>query len=83
MLPDEFPSCDCEEVQHPEADVVFKGFSQPLIGTFSLPIGDLKVKYEEERRIDIEECDRIIDYLEQQSELSSDQIRELAKITST
>ena len=41
------------------------GFSQPLIGTFSLPIGDLKAKYEEERRVDIEECDRIIDYLEQ------------------
>ena len=72
------PSLACDAY-----DVVFKGISQPLIGTFSLPIGDLKVKYEEERRIDIEECDRIIDYLEQQSELSSDQIRELAKRTST
>ena len=53
------PSLACDAY-----DVVFKGFSQPLIGTFSIPIGDLKEKYEQEKIVDIEECDRIIDYLE-------------------
>ena len=52
------PSLACDAY-----DQVFIGFSQPLIGTFSLPIGDLKTAYETEKRVDIEECDRIIDYL--------------------
>jgi len=30
-------------------DFLFKGFSQPLIGTFSIPIGEIKFKVESKR----------------------------------
>ena len=68
------PSLACDAY-----DCVFIGYSQPLIGTFSIPIGDLKAKYEHEKKVDIEEIDRIIEYLEKQTGKSADQILKQAK----
>ena len=71
------PSLACDAY-----DQVFIGFSQPLIGTFSLPIGDLKSEYENERKVDIEECDRIIDYLQEQMGKTPEQIKAAAAMKS-
>jgi hypothetical protein len=54
------PSLACDAY-----DYVYLGDNQPLIGTFSLPIGALKTQQEQDRIIDLEECDRILDYLQQ------------------
>jgi len=44
--------------------MVFKGFSQPLIGTFVLPIGDLIFDLREERRTELEAVRTIINEIE-------------------
>ena len=49
-------ACDCY-------DYVFMGFSQPLIGTFSIPVGTLKSKTENKREEDLGVCDEIIAFL--------------------
>ena len=41
-------------------DYVFIGFSQPLVGTFSIPIGDIKNDTEEKRDLDLALQDQII-----------------------
>lgn len=45
-------------------DMVFKGFSQPLIGNFILPIGDLIFDLREERRTELEAVQKIIEEIE-------------------
>ena len=52
-------SCDC-------FDYVFMGFSQPLIGTFTIPVGALKSKTEHKREEDLGVCDEIIAFLRAQ-----------------
>ena len=52
------PSLSCDAF-----DYVYMGFSQPLIGTFSIPVGLLKTKHEKKRIADISLCDEIINYL--------------------
>ena len=45
-------------------DYVFLGLSQPLVGTFSIPIGELKTKDERKRENTLVECDKIIVFLQ-------------------
>ena len=71
------PSLACDAY-----DCVFIGFSQPLIGTFSLPIGDLKTKHENDKIEDLDECDRIIDFLQQQMGKTPEEIKEAARLKS-
>ena len=49
-------ACDCY-------DYVFMGFSQPLIGTFSIPVGKLKTKTEHGRRDALRICDEQLEFL--------------------
>ena len=65
-------SCDC-------FDYVFMGFSQPLIGTFNIPVGLLKTKAENKREKDIEICDEILAFLRMQLQKSGDQMNEESK----
>ena len=67
------PSLACDAY-----DYVYVGFSQPLIGTFSLPIGDIKTRQEKQRVEELEECDRILDYLQEQLGKSPEEIKEAA-----
>jgi len=55
------PSLACDAY-----DYVFMGFSQPLIGTFSIPVGKLKTKHEKKRLSDIALCDDILAFLRDQ-----------------
>jgi hypothetical protein len=45
-------------------DNIFKGFSQPLMGSFIIPVGDLIHALAEERRFETEAIQHIIDELE-------------------
>ena len=72
QLPEEelyCPSLACDAY-----DYVYIGKSQPLIGTFSLPIGEIKTEYEKERVAELAESDSIIDYLDQQLGKSAEDI---------
>ena len=44
-------------------DYIFKGWSQPLLGTFIVPIGDLLHKFADERRAEMEQSNVIIQKL--------------------
>ena len=72
------PSLACDAY-----DYVYIGCSQPLIGTFSLPVGDIKTKQEKRRVSDLAECDEIIDYLNKQLGKSAQEIMEAAASRST
>ena len=61
-------ACDC-------FDYVFMGMSQPLIGTFSIPVGALKTKAEKKRVEDLEICDSILAFLEAQVLKSADALK--------
>jgi len=45
-------------------DYIFKGFNQPLIGNFIIPIGDLMLDLQEERRTELAAIQKINDELE-------------------
>ena len=49
-------ACDCY-------DYVFMGFSQPLIGTFSIPVGKIKTKTEKKREEALKICDEVLEFL--------------------
>ncbi len=49
-------SCDCY-------DYVYKGWNQPLVGTFSIGIGEIMHEIANERDEDIKESEQIIDFL--------------------
>lgn len=51
------------------------GLSQPLIGTFSIPIGALKTKAEKKRVTDLEITDEILQFLLSQISKSSDALK--------
>ena len=59
------PSLSCDVY-----DYVFLGMSQPLIGTFSIPIGALKTKDEDKRLNLLLECDKIIQFLQDAAQKS-------------
>jgi len=44
-------------------DYIFKGWNQPMIGVFNIPIGDLMLKLKQTRKEDIEEMEKVIDGL--------------------
>ena len=48
------------------------GMSQPLIGTFSIPVGELKTKTEKKRVEDIALFNKILQYLRSQLQKSAD-----------
>ena len=52
------PSLECDVF-----DFVFRGFSQPLIGTFSIPVGEIKTDTEDKRIENLRLQDQIIDDL--------------------
>lgn len=52
------------------------GFSQPLIGTFSIPVGKLKSKTENKRVEDLAVCDEIIAFLTAQMQKSADDLNQ-------
>jgi len=56
-------ACDCY-------DYVYMGFSQPLIGTFSIPVGKIKTKTEHKRIEEIKICNEIISFLRAQMQKS-------------
>ncbi len=56
-------ACDCY-------DYVFMGFSQPLIGTFSIPVGAIKTKTEARRKEAIAVCDEVLGFLRSQIQKS-------------
>ena len=60
-------ACDC-------FDYVFMGMSQPLIGTFSIPVGALKTKAEKKRVDDIALFKKIERFLKGQIQKSSDEL---------
>lgn len=64
-------ACDCR-------DYVFMGFSQPLIGTFSIPIGKIKTKTERKRVETLEICNEILEYLYSQNQKSPEQLKDEA-----
>ena len=68
-------SCDC-------FDYVFMGFSQPLIGTFSIPVGALKAKAEKKRVEAIQACDEILAFLQGQIQKSGDEMQNEADLRS-
>jgi len=39
------------------------GFSQPLVGTFEIPVGAIKVKTQQKRAVAIGICDEILNFL--------------------
>ena len=41
-------------------DYVFKGFSQPILGTLSIPIGDILQAQKKEREDEIKESDYFV-----------------------
>ena len=53
----------CPKLQCDVYDYVYKGLVQPLLGTFTLSIGDIMHSIRKEREYEIEESDRIIKYL--------------------
>ena len=65
-------SCDCY-------DYVFMGFSQPLIGTFSIPVGAIKTKTEKRRVEALQIMDEVLDFLRGQINKSGDALAEEAK----
>ena len=65
------PSLACEAF-----DYVFMGFSQPLIGTFSIPVGAIKTKAERKRESTIQGCDEIITFLQAQMLKSGEEIKQ-------
>ena len=52
------------------------GFSQPLIGTFSIPVGALKTKHEKKRISDIALCDDILAFLRDQMNKDVGELKE-------
>jgi len=60
-------ACDC-------FDYVFMGLSQPLIGTFSIPVGALKTKAEKRRVEDLKLFDRILAFLRSQMRKSDQEL---------
>ena len=53
----------CPKLQCDVYDYVYKGLVQPLLGTFTLSIGDIMHSIRKEREHEIEESDRIIAFL--------------------
>ena len=66
-------SCDCY-------DYVFMGLSQPLIGTFSIPIGALKTKAEKKRVEDLTITDEILNFLMGQISKSQEALHQEASV---
>lgn len=56
------PSLSCDVY-----DYVFMGFNQPLIGTFTIPVGALKTKTEKKHADDLSLCSEILAYLQTQN----------------
>ena len=52
-------ACDCY-------DYVYMGFNQPLIGTFTIPVGVLKTKNEKKRVETLAICDEVLQFLNSQ-----------------
>ena len=65
-------ACDCY-------DYVFMGFSQPLIGTFTIPVGAIKTKIENKRVEDLAICDEILAFLTAQIQKSGEEMQEQAR----
>ena len=42
-------------------DYIFKGWNQPMIGVFTLPIGDLMLQLKKARSDDIEKIETVIE----------------------
>jgi len=61
------PALECDVF-----DFVYRGFSQPLIGTFSIPIGQIKNNTERKCKEDLEIQDGIIELLRQHLGKSGD-----------
>ncbi len=61
----DFPSNElfCPKLACDVYDYVYKGFSQPLIGTFTISIGDIMKEQREERSDNVEKSLRVIEYL--------------------
>lgn len=55
----------CPKLQCDVYDYVYKGLVQPLLGTFTLSIGDIMHSIRSEREKEIEESDEIIAYLKE------------------
>ena len=53
----------CPRLQCSVFDNIFKGFMQPLLGVFTIPIGDILLKKTEERKKEAEGLDHILDEL--------------------
>ena len=50
----------CPKLSCDVYDMIFKGFVQPLIGTFSIPIGDVLEETKQNQLEELEESDHII-----------------------
>ena len=50
----------CPKLQCDVYDYVYKGFSQPLIGTFTVNIGDMMNEQKNDKEFQISEGERII-----------------------
>ena len=55
------PSLSCDVY-----DYVFMGLNQPLVGTFSIPVGKLKTKQEQKRVQNLAICQNILNFLRNQ-----------------
>ena len=58
------------------------GFSQPLIGTFSIPVGALKTKAETKRKEALRACDEILAFLQGQIQKSGDEMNNESNLRS-
>jgi hypothetical protein len=63
------PALECDAF-----DFVYRGFSQPLIGTFSIPIGLIKDKTEQSWKDELDEQEEILIFLESHLKKSRDAI---------
>ena len=64
------PSLSCDVY-----DYIYRGWQQPLIGSFTLPIGDCKSKDEKRMKETLDACDMIIDYLNNALGKSAEEIK--------
>lgn len=56
-------------------DYVYMGLSQPLIGTFEIPVGAIKTKTEKKRVTEIGICDEILNFLRGQIQKSQEELK--------
>ena len=67
-------ACDC-------FDYVFMGMSQPLIGTFSIPVGALKTKAEKKRVTDLELFEKLLIFLRGQMTKSREDLHSESNVS--